>query len=309
MTAPAERGTTTVSRRAVRRIAERAATETLPRGDASRTTGSTASVRGGRAELSLGVTLPYPAPLADTLRDVQRHVAARTGQLTGLDVTSTRITVTSLTALRGPASPVPQSDEGRAPRRWWSQRRVPVAALTASAAAACGALAFDLVQVHTAHRTAAPWRVRAVDWLSEHGPGDPAVVAAGALTALLGAWLILLATTPGRRHQSTVRTSAARTDVAVDRSVVRSLVHDAVADVTGTGTVRVRVRGRRVTVRAGLRFGDRTHTRDAVESAARAVLTACDLRRVPRLRATVVPEPDWRPPLQPVQRADSGGDT
>ncbi|MFJ8487465.1 DUF6286 domain-containing Asp23/Gls24 family envelope stress response protein [Streptomyces sp. NPDC094038] len=304
MTAAAERGTTTVSERAVRRIAERAVTEALPRRGASRATGAAASVRGGRAELSLGITLPYPASLADTVRDVQRHVTSRTGQLTGLDVASTRVTVTSLAAPRAPASPAaPQGDEGRTPRRRWSQRRVPVAVLTALAAASCGALAFDMLQVHTAHRAAAPWRVGAVDLLSGHGPGDPAVVAVGAPTALLGVWLILLAVTPGRRHQSTVRVPAARVEAAVDRSAVQLLVRHAVADVAGIGAVRVRVRRRRVTVRAGLCFGDRAKTRDAVTSAARAALTACNLRRVPRLRATVVPEPVWRPPLQPVREA------
>ncbi len=48
------RGTTTVSERAVRRIAERATAEALP----GRTAKATATVRGGRAEVSLGVTLP-----------------------------------------------------------------------------------------------------------------------------------------------------------------------------------------------------------------------------------------------------------
>ncbi|MFD9791530.1 DUF6286 domain-containing Asp23/Gls24 family envelope stress response protein [Streptomyces sp. NPDC059070] len=297
MTASAERGTTTVSERAVRRIAARAATEALPRQGSSRATGASASVRGGRAELSLGMTLPYPAPLADTVREVQRHVTARTGQLTGLSVASTRVTVTSLAAPEGPASPAPQSEQGPTPRRWWSQRRVPVAVLTALAAVPCGALAFDLAQVHTAHRATAAWRTRTMAWLSEHGPGDPAVVVFGALTALLGVWLILLAVTPGRRRQSTVLIPAARVDAAVDRSVVQLLVRDAVADVAGIGAVRVRVRRRRVTVRAALCFGDRAATRDRVTSAARAALTACNLRRGPRLRVTVVPEPIWRPPL------------
>ncbi|MEU9405811.1 DUF6286 domain-containing protein [Streptomyces sp. NPDC048281] len=303
MTAAAERGTTTVSQRAVRRIAERAVTEILPRQGALRATGAAASVRGGRTELSLRMTLPYPAPLADTVRDVRRHVTARTGRLTGLDVASTRVTVTSLAASRGPASPAPEGDEGRTPRRWWSQRRVPVAVLTAMAAVSCGALAFDMVQVHTAHRAAAAWRVRAVDWLSGHGPGDPAVAGVGALTALLGFWLVLLAVTPGRRHQFTARAPAARVEAAVDRSAVESLMRDPVAGVAGIGTVRVRVRRRRVTVRAGLCFGDRADTRDAVASAARAALTACTLRRVPRLSVTVVPEPVWRPPLRPVRKA------
>lgn len=50
----AQRGTTTVSERAVRRIAERATAEALP----GRTARAAATVRGGRAEVSLGVTLP-----------------------------------------------------------------------------------------------------------------------------------------------------------------------------------------------------------------------------------------------------------
>ncbi|MGW3085271.1 DUF6286 domain-containing Asp23/Gls24 family envelope stress response protein [Streptomyces sp. NPDC001108] len=299
MRAAAERGTTTVSERAVRRIAERAATEALPRRGASRVTGVAASVRGGRAELSLEMTLPYPAPLAEAVQDVQRHVDARAAQLTGLDAVSTRVTVTSLAPPLAPPSPAPQGDEARTSRRtsrrWWSQRRVPAAVLTALTATACGALALDTVRVHTTPRAAAPWRARAVDWLSGHGTGDPAVVAVGALAALLGVGLIVLAVTPGRRHQSTVRPPAARVEAAVDRSALRSLVRDTVADVAGIGSVRVRVRRRRVTVRAGLCFGDRANTRDAVMSAARAALSACTLCRVPRLRATVLPEPVWRP--------------
>jgi len=297
MTAAAERGTTTVSERAVRRIAGRAAAESLPHGDGVRATGSTASVHGRRAELSLAVTLPYPAPLADTVRDVRRHVVERTGQLTGLDVAATRLAVTSLSVPRVPVPPAPEHDGGRTPRRWWSQRRVPVALLSAVAAVCWGALALDLVRVHTAHRAAAAWRRSALHWLSGHAPGDPAVVAAGAAVALLGVWLILLAVTPGRRRQSTLRVPAARVDAAVDRSAVESLVREAVGDVAGVGAVRVRARTGRVTVRAGLCFGDRAATRDAVTSAARAALTACGLRRTPRLRVRVVPEPVWRPPL------------
>ncbi|MFD5257421.1 hypothetical protein ACFWM5_31920 [Streptomyces bobili] len=152
-------------------------------------------MRGGRAELSLAVALPYPAPLAATVQDDQRHVTERTGQLTGLDVGSTRLTVASLTVPRTPVSPGPENNGGRTPPRWWSQRRVPVTLLTAAVAVSCGALAFDLVQVHTAHRTAAAWRMSALHWLSGHAPGDPAVVAVVAATALLGAWLVLLAVT------------------------------------------------------------------------------------------------------------------
>lgn len=296
--AAAQRGTTTVSERAVRRIAERATTEALP----GRTARAAATVRGRKAEVSLGVTLPYPSALADGVRDVQRHVVDRTRELTGLDVPTARVDVTSLAPPRYSRAPVPPTEETNSPRtpgRWWSGRRTPTALLTTSAALACGALALDLIQVHTAHHPAAAWRVSAVHWLSAHGPGDPAVVIAGGLTALLGVWMIVLAVTPGLRHRSTVRTTAGRVDAAVDRSAVRSLVRDAVGDVPGITAVRVRVRHRRITVRARLAFGDRAEASAAVTAAANAAVSSCRLRREPRIRITVTPEPTWQPPTAP----------
>ncbi|NEA68517.1 DUF6286 domain-containing protein [Streptomyces sp. SID12488] len=313
MTAAAQRGTTTVSERAVRRIAERATTEALP----ARTARASASVRGRRADVSLAVTLPYPAPapLADTVRDVQRHVVERTRELTGLDVPAARVSVTSLAPPTSSSHPLvspaleahpadPDGRESRTPRRWWSRRRTPVTVLSAVAALGCGALAFDLVRVHTAHRTAAAWRTSAVHWATGHGPGDPAVVALGGLIALLGIWMIVLALSPGRRRQSTIRTSAAHVDAAVDRSAVAALVRDAVGDVDGVGTVRVRVRRRRVTVRAGLAFGDRAHAHTAVTAAARDALADCLLSGGPRLRVTVKPERMWQ---RPTPTADTPG--
>ena len=292
------RGTTTVSERAVRRIAERATAEALP----GRTAKATATVRGGRAEVSLGVTLPYPAPLAEGARDVQRHVVDRTRELTGLDVPTAHVDVTALAApkySRTPMSPMEDTNSRAAARRWWSGRRTPLTVLTLLATVACGALAFDLIQVHTAHRSAAAWRMSAVHWLADHGPGDPVVVIAGALMGLIGIWMVVLALTPGLRHRSTVVTAAERVDAAVDRSAVESLVRDAVGDVPGIASVRVRARRRRVTVRTRLAFGDRAIAHAAVTAAARAAVTSCRLRREPRLRVTVTPDPVWQPPAQP----------
>ncbi|MEU5769062.1 DUF6286 domain-containing protein [Streptomyces asoensis] len=347
MTAAARRGTTTVSPRAVRRIAERAAAETLPRpggapGDRSsrtartdrtdglarpertgrpdRTDGlarpdrtdrpertgrstqaarATASVRGNSAQLALGVTLPYPAPLAETVGNLQRHVAQRTGQLTGLDVADARVTVTALTPSVLPHPPLPPSagagPGARTPRRRWSGRRVPVTLLTAGAAVATGALALDLVRVHTAHQAPAAWRTGAVHWLSGHGPGDPAVVAGGALLALAGVWMTVLALTPGRRRRSTLLALAPRVEAAMDRSAVEALLRDAAGGIEGVTEVRVKASRRRAVVRAALAFGDRAAAHAAVTAAARDALTACRLRRAPRLRIVVTPHPLWRP--------------
>ncbi|MER7969800.1 DUF6286 domain-containing protein [Streptomyces sp. NPDC096080] len=293
MTTAARRGTTTVSDRAVRRIAERAATEVLP-GTAGATRGS-ATVRGRRAEVAVEVPLPYPAPLADTARRVQDHVAHRTAHLTGLDLRAPRVGVTSLTPARAelPVEGAAVEAAGRTPLRWWSQRRLPIALLTLPAAVACGALAFDLVLVHTGHQPPAPWRTAALDWLSTHGPSATASTVGAAALGVLGVVLITLAVTPGRRGLLTVTSGAPRLVTAVDRSALSSLVGDAVRDTDGVGQVRVRVGRRRVTVRAGLAFGDRDRAREAVRDAARRVLEGCALRRTPRLRVTVRPQPIW----------------
>jgi hypothetical protein len=103
-------------------------------------------------------------------------------------------------------SPAEAGVRGRTSARRWSRRQVPVTLLTslaALAASACGALALDLIGVHTAHR--------------------PAAVIAVGPTALLGVWMVALAPTPGLGRRST-------------------LIHDTVADVNGITTVRVRVR-------------------------------------------------------------------
>ncbi|WP_198655276.1 DUF6286 domain-containing protein [Streptomyces geranii] len=311
MTAAGQRGTTTVSERAVRRIAERAAVEALPGPGGGRAPEASVSVRGSRAEVSLGVTLPYPAPLAETVSGLQKYVTGRTSRLTGLDVPYTRIGVTGLTPSASPgAIPAPATGassgspaqeaaqgagKGRTPRRSWSRRRVPAGLLAALAAAGCGALAVDLVRVHTWHRAPEAWRVSAVDWLSGHGPGDPEVVIMGGLMVLAGLWTLLLAVTPGRRGRSTVHTPAARVHATVDRSAVEGLVRDTVGRTDGIGTVRVRARSRRITVRAGLVHGDRADAAAAATTAARDALTACHLRRTPRVRVTVAPEPGWQP--------------
>ncbi|MFE6485518.1 DUF6286 domain-containing Asp23/Gls24 family envelope stress response protein [Streptomyces sp. NPDC057757] len=305
MTAPATRGTTVISDRAVRRIAERAATEALPAPGAVTTKGS-ATVRGRRADVAVEVTLPYPTALPEAVRRLQEYVQGRTRQLTGLDVGGPRVGVTSLTPLPGadplltpPGVPADSrartADEGRTPRRWWSRRRLPLALLALGAALVCGALAVDLILVHVAHRPAAAWRTGTLHWLSGHGPGDPAVVAGACAVAALGLLMFTLALAPGHRRLLTVVSPAPHLRAAVDRAAVAALVRDAVAGTAGIGPVKVRVRRHRVTVRAGLAFGDRELALDEVRNAARRALADCALRRTPRLRVTVRPVTAWDP--------------
>ncbi|MGW5334383.1 Asp23/Gls24 family envelope stress response protein [Streptomyces bauhiniae] len=234
MTTPERRGTTTVSDRAVRRIDGRAVTEALP-GRPARATGSFAAVRGSRAEAAVDVALPYPAPLTPTVRRVQDQATARTSESTRRDVRPARVGVTAPMPDRTTEPDTTAREAaslGRVPRRWWAQRRLPLGVLTLLATLTCGALATDLVLVHTGHRPAALWRTGALHWLYVHGPGEPPVTAAALGCLLLGVWLIVLAVTPGRRGPLTAHSPAPAARVAVDRGTVAALLRDTAAGIT-----------------------------------------------------------------------------
>ncbi|MGW8991600.1 DUF6286 domain-containing protein [Streptomyces zhihengii] len=307
MSAPAaRRGTTTVADRVVRRIALRAASEALP-GPGTGGVGGSAAVHGRRAGIALRIAAPYPATLSDTARRVRGHVADRTGELTGLDVAPVRLSITRLAvpaALPAPAAAsLPEAPGGarggrgeRAPRRWWSARRAPVAVLSLLAAVCCAAVTADVIRVRATGAPAGVWRARSADWLSVHGPGDAQVTAGAVALAAAGLWLVLLALAPGRRRQLPLAAASPGWNAAVDRSTVAALLRDAVGDVPGIGAVRVRARRGRVVVTARLSFGDRAEAVRQAASAARRTIADCGLRRTPRLRVRVLPDSGWRPP-------------
>ncbi|MEI5100994.1 DUF6286 domain-containing protein [Streptomyces sp. PmtG] len=296
------RGTTTVADRAVRRVAERAATET-PVPGAVRVSGGTAAVRGRGARVGVTVALPYPAALDDTARAVQRHVTARTAELTGLDVPLAEVRVRGLTR-RAPGSDAappafehpPSAPEGTAARRAgrpWSQRRVPVALLALAAAAGCAVALYDVVAVRAAGQTPAVWRVRLVDWLAAHGPdGGTATALAACAVSALGVCLIVLAVTPGRRAWLPMASPDSGTRAAVERRAVAALVRDAVTAVPTVRRAAVRVGRRTARVRAEHDFSDRHDTREAVRRAVTGALDACGLagRLRPRVRLRSGPE-------------------
>ncbi|WP_372351066.1 DUF6286 domain-containing Asp23/Gls24 family envelope stress response protein [Streptomyces sp. KL116D] len=302
MTAAGERGTTIVSDRAVRKIARRAAGEAEPilAGSAE----SSATVRGRRADVAVKVALPFPAPLPQTVRRIQAHVTHRTHELTGLHVGPTRVQVNGLLPVQAShtmttptaahdAVPAHRGTCPRTPMRWWSPRRLPMALLTLTAATACGALAYDMALVHLAHRSPASWRTEVVSRLGRHGPDD-AVVGIGAGTlAALGILMVFLAVSPGRRGLLTVVTSTAQVRAVVDRKAVALVVRDAVEDVPGISTARVRAGRRRLLVRAQLAFGERETARRDVAATARRALDGCGLRRPPTLRVRVRPDSTW----------------
>ncbi|MEW2530691.1 DUF6286 domain-containing protein [Streptomyces sp. NPDC047071] len=320
-TPAARRGTTTVADRAVRRVAQRAAAETpIPGG--VRADGGSAAVRGANARVGVTVALPYPGGLDASALAVQRHVTARTAELTGLAVRPVSVRVRALDRQaadrpepdpgqpgeRGPEEPggppgapsasppvslaKPGPHPARRARRPWSPRRLPVALGALAVASGCAVLLYDVVPVHAAGRAPAAWRVRLVAWLTAHGPDGGTVTGlAAAGTVVLGLWMVVLALTPGRRASLPMAPPDAHTYADLPRGAVAALLRDSAAAQPGVTRIRVRVGRRRVRMRAELAFGDRRSALAAVTRAAEDALAGCGLARPPRLRVRLRPGP------------------
>lgn len=95
--------------------------------------------------------------------------------------------------------PAPAREEpgGRA-GRFWSGRRIPAALVALVVLGGCGLLLYDVAAVRADH-PAMQWRRTAADDLASRHLDDVWVLAASALAAALGLWLLLLALTPGLR--------------------------------------------------------------------------------------------------------------
>lgn len=104
---PAARGATVIPDRVVARIAARVARTALhrltgPAHAALTVSGARATTYGGTAQLAVSVDLPYPADIAVTCRQLQREIAERVAQLTGLDVRDVTLTIRRLATAGGP---------------------------------------------------------------------------------------------------------------------------------------------------------------------------------------------------------------
>lgn len=96
-------GVTTVSGRAVRRIAARAAREVAGVAGAVEVD---ADVSGDRTALDIRLPVRYPEPVGRVTDDCRAHLVRRTEELTGLGVSRIDIVVSELTADMAPAGRV-----------------------------------------------------------------------------------------------------------------------------------------------------------------------------------------------------------
>ncbi|MFE9847013.1 DUF6286 domain-containing protein [Streptomyces goshikiensis] len=126
---------------------------------------------------------------------------------------------------------------------------------------AAGAALIDVVAVR-AGRPAAAWRRHLTGELGTRPVDDVWMITGAAVAAAVGLWLIILALTPGLRHQLPLRTPTPGVRACLDRDGAADLLRDAAMQVPGVSTARIRVRRHRVKARADARFRDLQQVKD-----------------------------------------------
>ncbi|MFD7539921.1 DUF6286 domain-containing protein [Streptomyces sp. NPDC059819] len=187
-----------------------------------------------------------------------------------------------------PLQPDSSADDAARPtRRLCSPRRIPAALTALVITAATGTLLFDIARVR-AGREAAAWRSRLAHELATRPLDDIWMLTGAALTAALGLWLIILALTPGLRHQLPLNTRGHNPVRAVlDRDAAALLLRDAALRVPGVSRARIRVRRHRITAHADIRFRDLGEAKTELAEALREQRDQLTLVHPPRITLRV----------------------
>ncbi|MFG3285846.1 DUF6286 domain-containing protein [Streptomyces sp. NPDC048111] len=180
------------------------------------------------------------------------------------------------------AVPVLADGEGGRAGRFWSARRVPAGIVALLLLAASGLLLYDVAAVR-AHRSAMRWRTGLAHWLADHPVDDVAVLAGAGAVALVGLWLIALALTPGLRAVLPMRRRSAAVRAGLDRNAAALVLRDRAMEVAGVQSARVRVRRRRVVVRALSHFRELDDVRADLDAALGAGIKELGLAAPPGL--------------------------
>ncbi|MET9887558.1 DUF6286 domain-containing protein [Streptomyces sp. NPDC006430] len=185
--------------------------------------------------------------------------------------------------------PAKQPPAGPQPRvtRPWSARRIPAAITALLIAAAAGSFLFDVARVRAGKPAA--WRTRLADELATRPLDDLWIQIGGAVIALLGLWLVVLALTPGLRQQLPLKTPDAQMRAVLDRDAAALLLRDAAMRVPGVSSARIRVFRKRIAARADVRFRAPADVKADLLAALLEELDRLALAYPPRLAVRVRP--------------------
>ncbi|MFE2531762.1 DUF6286 domain-containing protein [Streptomyces sp. NPDC059371] len=178
------------------------------------------------------------------------------------------------------------NDEDGRQGRFWSARRVPAGILALLILVAAGAFLYDVVAVR-AGRTALRWRTWLAEQLAERPLDDTAVLVGAGIAAALGLWLIVLAATPGLRDVLPMRRTHADVRAGLHRGAAAMALRDRAMEVAGVQSVRVRVKRRKVDVRALSHFRELDDVRADLDSTLADGIKGLGLSRSPALAVRV----------------------
>ncbi|MGW4239007.1 DUF6286 domain-containing protein [Streptomyces sp. NPDC004749] len=188
-------------------------------------------------------------------------------------------------ATRHDPGPAPGTGRGRPPR-FWSARRIPAALVALVVLGAAGLLLYDVAAVR-AGRPAMYWRRELATQLAQQRLDGTWLLTAAAVAMALGLWLLVLALTPGLRGLLPMRREAAHVRAGLDRDAAALILRDRAMEVSGVRSARVRVRRRRVTVRADAHFRELGAVRADLAEALDIGLDELGLARTPAVRLRV----------------------
>jgi uncharacterized protein DUF6286 len=181
----------------------------------------------------------------------------------------------------------PPADGGGRAGRFWSTRRIPAMLLAAALAGASGLLLYDIVSVR-AGEPAMYWRRRLTQELAEQPLNETWVVVAACVAMALGAWLILLALTPGLRALLPMRRDDdARVRAGLDRDAAELVLRDRAMEVSGVQSARVKMRRSKARVRAQSHFRALDDVREDLDVALAGGIGQLGLAKPPSLSVRV----------------------
>ncbi|MEU8620871.1 DUF6286 domain-containing protein [Streptomyces sp. NPDC048623] len=188
-------------------------------------------------------------------------------------------------------TPAPGGDHHGPPvRRFWSVRRIPAAVLAAVLLGGAGLLLYDVAAVR-AERSAMAWRRSLADDLATRPLDDTWVITGAAVAVALGAWLLVLALTPGLRAILPMRREHTDLRAGLDREAAALALRDRAMEVSGVRSVRVRMGRAKVGVRAVSHFRELDEVRADLETVLTGGIDELGLAHPPALTVRVARPP------------------
>ncbi|MFJ8540171.1 DUF6286 domain-containing protein [Streptomyces sp. NPDC093591] len=182
--------------------------------------------------------------------------------------------------------PPPVDDKGGGEGRFWSARRIPAAITALLLFLGAGIFLYDIAAVR-ADRPAMRWRRELAHQLAERPLDDIWVLLGAGLAALLGLWLLVLATTPGLRSVLPMRRTHPDVRAGLHRDLAALVLRDRAMEVSGVQSVRVRMGRAKADVRAVSHFRDLDDVRAELDAVLADAIRGLGLARPPSLSVRV----------------------